>query len=152
LKKLTVTSVFEPRDLTYVADDCTIRVNDEIYGTMHNFSLPYTRTVTMIDSTEPGEQIVKVNAPTVSGEAVIELDPLEFNTLLATDVKSMAITMTKGDGEKAVFTYDTATFYAPEIQITGNEPRLMKAMIKPTGKATAPMVKVAIQTATNWSV
>ena len=144
--------VFFPRDLTYITDDCTIRVDGEKYGTMHNFSLPYTRNVTSVDSVEPGEQIIKINAPSTTGEAVIELDPLEYNKLLAQDVKSVSIVMDKGDGEKATFTYPTVTFDEPEAQTTGNEPRLLKAMIKPTGNSTQYMCTVAIQTATKYSL
>jgi hypothetical protein len=144
--------VFVPRDLVYKADDSTIRVNSEKYGTMHNFSLNYTRNVTTVDSTEPGEQIVKVNAPTLGGEAVIELDPAEYQKLQKQDIKDVVITMTKGDGEKATFTYPTVTFDEPEVQTNGNEPRTLKAMMKPTGDKSQYMCTVAIQTATNWSV
>lgn len=149
---ITVTTEFSPRDLTYNADDCTIRINAEKYGTMHNFSLNYARVVTSVDSTEPAEQIIKVNAPTLSGEAIIELDPVEYEIVKNVDVKSVAITMTKGDGEKATFTYPTVTFDDPEVQTTGNEPRLLKVMMKPTGDLSQYMCTVAVQTATNWSV
>lgn len=151
-KDVTVTSTFTPRDITYINDDCTIRVDGAKYGTLHNFSLNYTRNVSMLDSTEPKEQIVKVNSPTFSGEAVIELDPVEYEVLLKQDVKAVAITMTKGDGEKVSVSVPTVTFDEPEIQTNGNEPRLLKAMLKPTGSASQAMATWTIQTATAWSL
>lgn len=149
---ITVTSTVSLRDVTYINDDCTIRVDGVKYGTLHNFSLNYTRNVSVINSTEPKEQIVKVNSPTFSGEAVIELDPTEYNTLLLQDVKAVAITMTKGDGEKVSVSVPTVTFDEPEIQTNGNEPRLLKAMLKPTGSSSQAMATWTIQTATSWSV
>ena len=146
------TDIFVPRDSIYKADDCTIRVDGDKYGTLYNFSLTYTRNATSKDSAEPGEQIIVVNSPTLGGEAVIQLDPIEYNKLIAQDIKEVVIVMTKGDGEKATFTYPTVTFDEPEVQTTGSEPRLLKAMLKPTGSATQYMCTVAIQTATNYSV
>ena len=149
---VTVTTTFTPIDLTYKAEDSTIRVDGEKYGTLHNFSLNYTRNVTTVDSAEPGEQITKVNAPSFSGEAVIELDPVEYEKLLKQDVKQVIITMTKGDGELATCTVPTVTFDEPEIQTNGSEPRLLKAMMKPTGDSTQFMATWSIRTATNWAV
>jgi len=136
---ITITLEVKPRELTYNAEHITVRVDTVKYGTVHNFKLPYTRNVTTVDSVEPGEQIVKVNAPTVSGDITNELDPAEYTKVFD-----------RGDGEKATFTYPVVTFDEPEVQVNGNEPRLLMIMIKPTGNATTAMGTVDITTATAW--
>lgn len=147
---ITVTLETKPRELTYNAEHITVRVDTVKYGTVHNFKLPYTRNVTTVDSVEPGEQIVKVNAPTVSGDITNELDPAEYTKVLASDTKAVTVTFDRGDGEKATFTYPAVTFDEPEVQSNGNEPRLLMIMIKPTGNASVAMGSVDITTATSW--
>jgi len=148
---ITVTLETSPRDLTYNADDVTVRVDGDKYGTVHNFKLPYTRQVTNVDSVEPKEQIIKVNAPQFSGDITIELDPAEYTAVLASVKKEITIDFDKGDGEKALFTYPSVTFDEPEVQTTGNEPRLLMIILKPTGDAATSMGTVDITTATLWA-
>lgn len=147
---ITVTLETKPRDLTYNADHVTVRVDGERYGTVHNFKLPYTRNVATVDSVEPGEQIVKVNAPTISGDITNELDPAEYTTVLASATKEVTVTFDRNDGEKATFTYPSVVFDEPDIQVNGSEPRLLMIMIKPTGSASVAMGTADITTATVW--
>jgi len=147
---ITVTLETKPRELTYNADHVTVRVDSVKYGTVHNFKLPYTRNVTNIDSVEPGEQIIKVNSPTSNGDITNELDPAEYTAVLQSPKKLVTVDFDRGDGEKATFTYPAVTFDEPDVQVNGNEPRLLMIMLKPTGNAATAMGTVDITTATQW--
>ena len=147
---ITVTAETKPKEFTYDADNITVRVDSVKYGTVHNFKLPYTRNVTNVDSVEPGEQIIKVNSPTLTGDITNELDPDEYSAVLKSPKKEITIDFDKGDGEKATFTYPAVTFDEPDVQVNGNEPRLLMIMLKPTGNATTAMGSVDITTATVW--
>jgi len=147
-KDITVTTESRPTEMVYVADDVTVRVDTEKYGTVHNFKLPYNRTVKQVDSVEPGVQIVVVGAPTLAGDLTLELDPEEYAIVQKSSVKSLAIVFNKGDGESAVFTYPESVFDEPEIQTNASEPKLMNVKIKPTGNSSQYMATVDVITAT----
>jgi hypothetical protein len=147
---ITVTLEVKPRDQVFKAKDITVRVDGVKYGTVHNFKLPYTRKVTAIDSVEPNEQIMKIDSPTLTGDITIELDPIEYAKVQASTTKAVTISFDHGDGEKMLATYPSVTFDEPEVQVNGNEPRLLMIMLKPTGNATTAMGTLNITTATAY--
>lgn len=134
-------------DAIYKAEDITVRVDGEKYGTVHNFALNYTRNVTTVDSVEPGEQITKVDAPAFSGDITNELDPAEYSVVLNVVNKTVTITFDRGDGEKIIATLPVVTFDEPEPTTNANEPRLLKIMLKPTGNASQAMGTFNVTTA-----
>ena len=148
---ITVTLEIVPTEQLYKAEDITVRVDGVKYGTAHNFKLNYTRQVTQVDSIEPNEQIIKVNSPTLTGDITIELDPVEYAIVQASATKAITITFDRGDGEKAIATYPSVTFDEPDVQVNGNEPRLLMIMLKPTGNATTAMGTFDITSATAWA-
>lgn len=149
---ITVTTEIVPRQEMFKADNVTVRVGGAKYGTLHNFSLPYTRNVTGKDSSEPNEQIMVANSPTVSGNLVISLDPAEYAIVQKSDTKSVTVAYDMGDGEKFTATYPAVTFDEPDLQRNGNEPVLLQIMIKPTGNATTAMGTFDVTTATVWGL
>jgi hypothetical protein len=148
---ITVTSEIKPIEQIYKAEDITVRVDGEKYGTVHNFKLNYTRQVTQKDSVEPGEQITVVNSPTLTGDITNELVPEEYAIVQASATKVVTVTFDRGDGEKATATYPAVTFDEPDVQVNGNEPRLLMIMLKPTGNATTAMSTFDITSATVWA-
>ena len=147
---ITVTLPVVPKEFLYKAEDITIRVNGVKYGTLHNFMLEYSRKVTAVDSVEPNEQIMKVNSPTFTGSATIELDPAEYAVLQASSTKAVTVTFDHRDGEKMLVTLPSVVFDEPDVVVNGNEPRLLSMVLKPTGNATTPMGTFNITTATAW--
>lgn len=145
---ITVTLEKFPREEIYAAENITVRVNGQKYGTAHNFKIDYTRTIAQVDTIEPKEQTNKVGSPQTSGDITIELDPAEYSAVLAAPKKSVVITFDKGDGEKAIATYPSVSFFAPDVQVNGNEPRLLNISLKPTGNASQAMATWNITTAT----
>lgn len=130
----------------WTADDVLIRIDGEKYGTLYNFSANYTRNINMGTSTEPKERITKVDAPTLSGNVTLELDPVEFNKVYETDRKSVVVTFDKGNGEKVIFTYPITVFDNPKQVGNANEVRTFTADLKPIGNSTTPMATVTVQT------
>jgi len=145
---ITITTEVKPRELTYNAEHIKIRVDGAEYGTAHNFKLNYSRKVTAIDSIEPNTQITKVDAPELTGDITIELDPAEYAIVQKSTEKVITIEFDRGDGEKALATYSKAVFNAPEVVVNGNEPRLLTIQIKPIGNSSSAMGTFNITTAT----
>ncbi len=130
----------------WTVDDVLIRIDGEKYGTLYSFSANYTRNINMGTSTEPKERITKVDAPTLSGNVTLELDPVEFNKVYNTDRKSVVVTFDKGNGEKVIFTYPVTVFDNMKQSGNANEVRTMTADIKPIGNSTTSMATVTVQT------
>ena len=145
---ITITTEVKPRELTYNAEHIKIRVDGAEYGTAHNFKLNYSRKVTATDSIEPNTQITKVDAPELTGDITIELDPAEYAIVQKSTEKVITIEFDRGDGEKALATYSKAVFNAPEVVVNGNEPRLLTIQIKPIGNSSSAMGTFNITTAT----
>lgn len=148
---ITVTSEIKPKEQVYKAEHITVRVDGVQYGTVHNFKLNYSRKVTAIDSVEPLQQIMKVDAPTLTGDITNELDPVEYAIVQASTTKAVTITFDRGDGEKATATFPSVIFDEPDVQVNANEPRLLMIMLKPTGNATTAMGTFNITSATVWA-
>ncbi len=145
---ITITTEIKPRELTYNAEHIKIRIDGSEYGTAHNFKLNYSRKVTAIDSIEPNTQITKVDAPELTGDITIELDPAEYAIVQKSTEKQITVEFDRGDGEKALATYPKAVFNAPEVVVNGNEPRLLTIQIKPIGNNSNAMGTFNITTAT----
>ena len=149
---ITTTTPVDFNEQYWVVDDCLIRIDGEKYGTLYNFSANYARNISMGTSTEPLERITKIDAPTLSGNVTLELDPVEFNIVYNVDRKSVVVTYDKGNGEKIIFTYPKTVFDNMKQSGNANEVRTMTADIKPIGDSTTPMATVTVQTGLSYKL
>lgn len=148
---ITVTTTTKLPVRYWSQDDYTIRVDGQKYGTLKAINFDYTRNGNTLDSVEPGEQIVDIDAPTFTGTGTVRLDPMEYEVIRAVADKEVTITMDGGDGEVAVFVLPQVQFNSPSIERTGNEPIYMTFESRPIGDADTAMATVNIDTSTNWS-
>lgn len=146
---VTVISTITVREDYYLNDDITILVDGARYGTLLNFDLTYTRNVTQLDGTVPGESVTSSDAPTFTGNGSIRLSPSEYEKLLKTDMKAITITFNGNDGESALFTMPKTQFHTPAENVSGAREIWMDFQVKPVGTSTSPMATVDITTATN---
>lgn len=147
---ITVTSTVALPVRYWSQDDWTIRVDGAKYGTLKSINFDFTRNGNTLDSVEPGEQIVDIDAPTFAGQGTLRLDPVEYENIKAVADKAVTISMDGGDGETALFTLPQVQFNSPSIERTGNEPIYMMFEARPIGNATTVMATVDIDTSTNW--
>ena len=149
---ITTTSPVNFNEEYWTVDDVLVRIDGAKYGTMYNFSANYARNISMGTSTEPLERITKVDAPTLSGNVTLELDPTEFNVVYNVARKSVVVTYDKGNGEKIIFTFPKTVFDNMKQSGNANEVRTMTADIKPVGDSTTAMATVTVQTGLSYKL
>ncbi len=149
---ITTTSPVNFNEEYWTVDDVLVRIDGAKYGTMYNFSANYARNISMGTSTEPLERITKVDAPTLSGNVTLELDPTEFNVVYNVTRKSVVVTYDKGNGEKIIFTFPKTVFDNMKQSGNANEVRTMTADIKPVGDSTTAMATVTVQTGLSYKL
>lgn len=146
---VTVTSTITIREDYWLNDDVTILVDGSAYGTLLNFDLTYTRNVTQLDGTVPGQSVTSSDAPTFTGNGTIRLSPSEYEKLLKTNMKSVTITFNGYNGEYALFTMPKTQFHTPAENVSGAREMWMDFQLKPVGNYTTPMATIDIKTSTN---
>ena len=146
---VTVTNTITIRPDYWLNDDVTILVDGSAYGTLLNFDLTYTRNVTQLDGTVPGQSVTSSDTPTFTGNGTIRLSPSEYEKLLKTNTKSVTITFNGYDGEYALFTMPSTQFHTPAENVSGAREIWMDFQMKPLGNSTTPMATIDIKTATN---
>lgn len=149
---ITITTVSTPREDYFQNNQCTIRVKDEVYGTLLNFDLTYTRNTTAKDRVgELTEKTVSVDAPTFTGNVSLKFDPAEYEELKPTQTYSVEIILDALDGEKVVTTIPNCQFHSPTVDREGSREWWLAAQLKPTGDLSNPMATINVSTSLNFS-
>jgi hypothetical protein len=146
----TITSELAIVDNSFGYDDATITIGGVEPTNANSFRITINRNTGLEYGVKVGERIDNTPIVTVDGELKLKMTLEQYTALYANPTKAIVVTLSKVNGDKAMFTFaNTETMRSP-LEYATDKPIYLTSKLNAKGSAAVSTVSYEVISTTDW--
>lgn len=147
---LTITNELAIADNSFGYDDATITIGGTEAVNANSFRITINRNTTLEPGVKVGERIDNTPIAVIDGELKLKFTKEQYAEVYDNPSKAVVVTLSKVNGDKAVFTFQAVENMRSPLEYTTDKPIYMTVKLNAKGSATTPSCSYEVVSTTDW--